>query len=143
MELTISQRKTYKIKYQFVIYTCIISFLFSLVRIDTTCLLFTLPFFYLCFLCGYYALLSYSIGMIISILFFHWFYCFRALSIISINESQLCSLFINTNCWYLLCLLSIRFINNIIINNINLYKYYDFFIFAAFIYPFSITTINP
>ena len=70
MELTISQRKTYKIKYQFVIYTCIISFLFSLVRIDTTCLLFTLPFFYLCFLCGYYALLSYSIGMIISILFF-------------------------------------------------------------------------
>ena len=107
MELTISQRKTYKIKYQFVIYTCIISFLFSLVRIDTTCLLFTLPFFYLCFLCGYYALLSYSIGMIISILFFQLPVEIFIISFIGFIVLEFCQLFQSMKASYVPYLLTL------------------------------------
>ena len=71
MELIISQRQTHKIKYQMMIYTCIVSFLFSIIKINNTSLLFTLPFFYLCFMCGYQGVLSYTVGLLIGIVFFN------------------------------------------------------------------------
>ncbi len=107
MELTVSQGKTYKIKYQFVIYTCIISFLFSLVRVDTTSLLFTLPFFYLCFVCGYQALLSYSVGMIISILFFQLPIEIFYISMISFFILEFCQLFQSMKASYIPYLLTL------------------------------------
>ena len=62
MELIVSQKRVHKINYQLILYTGMISFLFSLVRVYSTSLLFTLPLFYLCFMCGYQAILSYTIG---------------------------------------------------------------------------------
>lgn len=40
-----------KIKYQFVFYITLISFLMSIVDVYSTSLLFTLPFFFMCVLC--------------------------------------------------------------------------------------------
>ena len=61
MELIINPSRVKKIKYQFVFYITLISFLMSIVDVYSTSLLFTLPFFYVCFMCGYPALLSYFI----------------------------------------------------------------------------------
>lgn len=67
MELIMSQNRTQKVRIQLILYTCMISFLFSLVQIHKTALLFTLPFFYVCFMCGYQSLLSYFVGITIGI----------------------------------------------------------------------------
>lgn len=93
MELLVSQKKTYKIKYQFIFYTCIISFLFSLVKVDNTCLLFTLPLFYLCFVCGYQALLSYTLGTLIGVIFFQVPVEIFYLSLLSFFILEFCQLF--------------------------------------------------
>ena len=70
MELIINPSRTKKIKLQFVIYITLISFLVSLVSIHHTSLLFVLPLFYFMFLlCGYRALLSYLVGLLIGIIF--------------------------------------------------------------------------
>ncbi len=68
MELIINPSRVKKIKYQFVFYITLISFLMSIVDVYSTSLLFTLPFFYVCFMCGYPALLSYFIGILIGVI---------------------------------------------------------------------------
>lgn len=70
MELIINSRRSEKIKLQFVFYISLISFLLSLVIVDQTSLVFVLPFFYLCFLCGYRSLISFAIGLGISVIVF-------------------------------------------------------------------------
>jgi len=69
MELIINPSRTKRIKIQFVFYIALISFLLSIVQIDQTSLLFMMPLFYLCFLCGYQALLSFVVGLLGSIIF--------------------------------------------------------------------------
>lgn len=63
MELIINPSRSQKIKLQFVFYITIISFLVSLVSIDYTSLLFVLPLFYLCFICGYRTLAGFAVGL--------------------------------------------------------------------------------
>ncbi len=69
MELIINPSRTKKIKMQFVLYITLISFLLSIVTVDNTSLLFVLPLFYLCFMCGYQALISFTIGLLGSVVF--------------------------------------------------------------------------
>lgn len=107
MELIVSQRKSYQIKYQFIFYTCIISFLFSLVTIDHTCLLFTLPFFYLCFMCGYQVLFSYVIGVFIGVLFFQVPIEVFYLSLLSFLILEFCQLFQSMKASYVPYLLTL------------------------------------
>lgn len=68
MELIINPSRSKKIKLQFIFYITIISFLVSLVSIDYTSLLFVLPLFYLCFMCGYRSLAGFTLGLGISTL---------------------------------------------------------------------------
>lgn len=71
MELVVSRTHEHKLKYQLIFLTSLISFLFSLVLIQGTSLVFTIPFFYLCFMCGYQAIMSYAIGTIIAVVGFN------------------------------------------------------------------------
>lgn len=107
MELVVSQRYTQKIKYQIIFYTFIISFLFSLVKIGNTSLLFTLPFFYLCFMCGYQAILSYMIGLSIGILLFQVPIEILYLSLICFLLLEFCQLFQSMKASYVPYLLTL------------------------------------
>lgn len=93
MELIINPSRTKKIKIQFVFYITIISFLLSLVTINYTSLVFVLPLFYLCFMCGYQALMSYTIGILISIIFMHSPYELLLISGFSFLVLEFCMLF--------------------------------------------------
>ncbi len=73
MELIINESRMKRIKLQFMIYIICISFLISLVHIHKTSLLFVLPFFYLCFMCGYRTLFSFFIGLIGYVLLYRSF----------------------------------------------------------------------
>ncbi len=63
MELSLSHSMTNQKKYSFLFYIFVVSFLISGVNIYGTSLIFTLPLFYISFMCGYIALLSYGIGV--------------------------------------------------------------------------------
>lgn len=93
MELIINPGRTKKIKMQFVIYITLISFLVSLVNIYHTSLLFVLPLFYLCFMCGYRALLSYVVGLLIGIIFLKVPYEILLISLFSFVLLEFCLLF--------------------------------------------------
>ena len=93
MELIINPSRTKKIKLQFVIYITLISFLVSLVSIHHTSLLFVLPLFYLCFMCGYRALLSYLVGLLIGIIFLKVPYEVLVISLFAFVLLQFCLLF--------------------------------------------------
>ncbi|MEG0367861.1 MAG: hypothetical protein RR585_13560, partial [Coprobacillus sp.] len=93
MELIINQSRVKKFKLQLFFYIALISFLFSLVKINETSLVFALPFFYLCFMCGYQALLSYLIGIMAGIIFFHVPYDILLMSLFSFIVLEVCLLF--------------------------------------------------
>lgn len=93
MELIINPSRTKKIKIQFVFYITLISFLISLVSIDQTSLLFVLPLFYLCFMCGYQALMSYGVGLLAGIIFLHVPYELLFISGMSFLLLEFCLLF--------------------------------------------------
>lgn len=93
MELIINPRRSQKLKLQFVFYITFISFLFSLVSIDNTSLLFVLPLFYLCFLCGYRSLLSYVLGLIAGVIVLKGSYDLLMMSAISFCILEFCLLF--------------------------------------------------
>lgn len=93
MELIISPRKEEKLKLQFVIYITFIAFLFSLVNIDHTSLLFVLPFFYLSFLCGYRSLLSFTLGLSIGVIVFKSSYDLLIMCAITFLILEFCLLF--------------------------------------------------
>lgn len=93
MELIINPSRIKKIKYQFVIYIMLISFLISIVNIYSTSLLFSLPFFYVSFMCGYPALLGYLAGIIIGMAFLHVPYDILLISVISFLMLEFCLLF--------------------------------------------------
>ncbi|WP_028042992.1 PP2C family serine/threonine-protein phosphatase [Candidatus Stoquefichus massiliensis] len=93
MELIINPGRTKKLKLQFVIYITLISFLVSLVNIYHTSLLFVLPLFYLCFMCGYRALLSYGVGLLIGIIFLKVPYELLVISLFSFVLLEFCLLF--------------------------------------------------
>lgn len=93
MELIINPSRTKKIKIQFVFYITIISFLLSLVTINQTSLLFVLPLFYLCFMCGYQALISYVIGLLAGVVFLHVPYELVLISGFSFLLLEFCLLF--------------------------------------------------
>ena len=107
MELTINRSRTQKIKIQLIFYITIISFLFSLVKINGTSLLFALPLFYLCFMCGYQALLSYLIGIVAGIVFFHVSYDIVLMSLFSFVLLEICLLFHSMKSQYVPYLLTI------------------------------------
>ena len=90
MELIINPSRTKKIKIQFVFYITLISFLVSLVNIDHTSLLFVLPLFYLCFMCGYQALLSYLVGISAGVLLLHVPYEILVISLFSFILLEFC-----------------------------------------------------
>lgn len=71
MELIVSQTHEHKIKYQLIFLSFFISLLFSFVQIKNTSLMLTLPFFYLCFMCGYQAVFSYAAGICVGVSIFH------------------------------------------------------------------------
>lgn len=93
MELIINPSRTKKLRIQFVVYIAIVSFLVSLVNINGTSLLFTLPLFYLCFMCGYPALFSYTIGLLFGIIFLKVPYEILAISLLSFALLEFCLLF--------------------------------------------------
>ena len=93
MELIINPSRTKKIKIQFVFYITLISFLVSLVNIDHTSLLFVLPLFYLCFMCGYQALLSYLVGISAGVLLLHVPYEILVISLFSFILLEFCLIF--------------------------------------------------
>ena len=93
MELIINPSSTKKIKIQFVFYITLISFLVSLVNIDHTSLLFVLPLFYLCFMCGYQALLSYLVGISAGVLLLHVPYEILVISLFSFILLEFCLIF--------------------------------------------------
>ena len=107
MELTINQTKSKRIKFQLIFYTGILSFLFSLVEINNTSLLFTLPLFYLCFMCGYQAIISYAIGLIIGIFVFHVPIEIMYMSIIGFAILEFCQFFQSMKATYIPYLLTL------------------------------------
>lgn len=93
MELIINESRTKKIKLQFMVYIILISFLVSLVQIEQTSLLFVLPLFYLCFICGYSALAGFFIGLLPSVLFLHSSYDLVLISLMTFLVLEFCLLF--------------------------------------------------
>lgn len=93
MELIINPSRMKKIKYQFVFYITLMSFLIAIVNVYHTSLLFTLPFFYLCFMCGYQALLSYAIGLLVAVVFLEVPPITLVISVISFVILEFCLLF--------------------------------------------------
>lgn len=93
MELIINPSRTKRIKMQFVFYMIFISFLMSIVLIDGTSLLFVMPLFYLCFLCGYQTLISFVIGLVGSIVFLQTDYIVLMICAISYLLLEFCILF--------------------------------------------------
>lgn len=93
MELIINPSRTKRMKMQFVFYITLISFLFSIVMIDKTSLLFIMPLFYLCFLCGYQALASFVVGLLASILFLQTPYMMLVICVGSYLLLEFCILF--------------------------------------------------
>lgn len=93
MELIINPHRSQKLKLQFVFYITFISFLFSLVSVDNTSLVFVLPLFYLCFLCGYRSLLSYAVGLSIGVVIFNSSYDLLIMSAILFALLEFCLLF--------------------------------------------------
>ena len=122
MELIVSQKRVHKINYQLILYTGMISFLFSLVRVYSTSLLFTLPLFYLCFMCGYQAILSYTIGLVVGVIFFQAPIELLGLSLLCFILLEFCQLFQSMKASYVPYLLTlIGIVDNFIINRSNLY----------------------
>lgn len=70
MELSLSHSMTNQKKYSFLFYIFIVSFLISGVNVYGTSLIFTLPLFYISFMCGYLALMSYCLGLTLGIFLF-------------------------------------------------------------------------
>ena len=93
MELILNPSRTKKIRFQFIFYITLISFLISIVQIYSTSLLFTLPFFYVCFMCGYQALLSYMAGLVIGIVFLNVPYEILLISGVAFLILEFCLLF--------------------------------------------------
>ncbi len=93
MELVLNPSRTKKIKMQFVVYITLISFLLSIVTIDNTSLLFMMPLFYLCFLCGYQALLSFMVGLLGSIVLLHTSYMTLLICMFAFVLLEFCILF--------------------------------------------------
>ena len=93
MELIINPSYVKKFKYQFVFYITLISFLMSIVDVYSTSLLFTLPFFYVCFMCGYPALLSYFIGLLLGFVILQTPYELLLISGIAFLILEFCLLF--------------------------------------------------
>ncbi|MEG0452326.1 MAG: SpoIIE family protein phosphatase [Coprobacillus sp.] len=93
MELIINQSRVKKGKLQMAFFMTLISFLFSLVTINETSLLFVLPFFYLCFMCGYFALASYAVGIILGVLLLQVSYDILIISAITFVILKICLLF--------------------------------------------------
>ena len=93
MELIINQSRVKKGKYQIAFFMTLISFLFSLVSINGTSLLFVLPFFYLCFMCGYAALLSYTIGTVLAVVLLQVPYEILIISAITFVILEICIVF--------------------------------------------------
>ncbi len=93
MELIINPSRTKRMKIQFVFYITLISFLFSIVMIDKTSLLFIMPLFYLCFLCGYQALASFVVGLLASVLFLQTSYMIFVICVGSYLLLEFCVLF--------------------------------------------------
>lgn len=93
MELIINPSRSKKIKLQFVFYITLIAFLFSLVSIDHTSLLFVLPFFYLCFMCGYQALGGYLVGTSVGVIVFHVPYEVLIISVFTFIILEFCLIF--------------------------------------------------
>lgn len=93
MELIINPERSSKIKLQSVFYLTVLSFLLSLVNIDSTSLLFVLPMFYLCFMCGYRALLSFAIGLIIATITLHVPYELILICLLCFGILEFCLLF--------------------------------------------------
>ena len=107
MELIVSQKRVHKINYQLILYTGMISFLFSLVRVYSTSLLFTLPLFYLCFMCGYQAILSYTIGLVVGVTFFQAPIELLGLSLLCFILLEFCQLFQSMKASYVPYLLTL------------------------------------
>lgn len=93
MELILSPSRMKKIRYQFIFYITLISFLISIVHIYSTSLLFALPFFYVCFMCGYQSIIGYAIGLGIGVIFLDVSYDVFVISAISFVILEFCLLF--------------------------------------------------
>ena len=93
MELILSPSRMKKIRYQFIFYITLISFLISIVHIYSTSLLFALPFFYVCFMCGYQSIIGYAIGLGIGVIFLDVPYDVFVISAISFVILEFCLLF--------------------------------------------------
>lgn len=107
MELIMSQKRTHKVRIHLVFYTCMISFLFSLVQIHETALLFVLPFFYVCFMCGYQSILGYFIGVSVSISLFRVPIDILYISILSFAILKICQFFHTMKASYMPYLLTL------------------------------------
>ncbi len=107
MELIINQSRIKKNKLQLSFYIAIISILFAIVQINNTSLLFTLPLFYLCFMCGYQALFSYLIGIVVGIIVFHVPYDILIMSLFSFVILEVCLIFRSIKSKYMPYLLTL------------------------------------
>lgn len=93
MELVMSQQGTQKVRVQSFLFTGMISFLLSLVTLQETSLLFILPFFYVCFMCGYLSLISYFIGVGIGVVVFHSSIDVIYISLVALALLEVCQFF--------------------------------------------------
>ena len=91
MELILSHSMTNQKKYSFLFYIFVVSFLISGVNVYGTSLIFTLPLFYISFMCGYLALISYGIGALLGTLLFKGSYEAMIVIGISFLVLMLCS----------------------------------------------------
>lgn len=106
MELLLNPGRVKKIRIQFVVYVSIISFLLSIVTIDSTSLLFVLPLFYLSFMCGYLALLCFTLGLLPG-LFIQGHYEILLICLISFILLEFCQLFQSMKAKYVPYLLTL------------------------------------
>ena len=145
MELVLNPSRTKKIKMQFVVYITLISFLLSIVTIDNTSLLFMMPLFYLCFLCGYQALLSFMVGLLGSIVLLHTSYMTLLICMFAFVLLEFCILFQSMKSRYvpyLLTLLSGVYYAYIQIDLLStllltLLTYFNIMIFSSHYYVFD------
>lgn len=107
MELIMSQSRTHRLKYQLIFFTTFLSFLLSLVNVGETSLLFVLPFFYLCFVCGYQAIIGHFIALLLSVFIFSKPIDIFYMSVISFLILEFCQLFQSMKATYIPYLLTL------------------------------------
>ena len=65
MELILSRSLSNQKKYSFIFFIFVVSFLISVLNIYGSSAVLSLPLFYIAFMCGYFAIASYSVGLIL------------------------------------------------------------------------------